>query len=533
MAVDTPHPSYSARELEWQKMRDVIEGETAMRDGAKMGGRYVRKASGMDGPEFASYVDHASFFEATGRTLEGLTGLAFYNPPTVTLPDKLKPLLADATSDGVPLVRFMESCFEEQMSINRVGVMVDHPPRDPNVRTIRDEEAAGQRPFVSRYVAENILNWTEARVNGSVQLVEVRLLEVEEEAMADFATRRRRRIRVLELVPIVTGEGARAQGRWQYQQRLFVEPKWTIDGGTEEQVADKGAGPTAGLSTDDAFVAEGGPIIPTMPGDRPLDYIPFWIINSTDQNAQVRRPTMIGLANLNASHFNTTAALENALFWTGNPQPYICGVETEGAPDMLLGSGKAWLFKDPSTKVDMLTFGTEGLASLEKRLDRLEQQMAVLGARMLAAEKKAPEAADTARIHRQGEISIVAGACSSLGAAFTDILEVVRDWSGESGEARVEMNTEFFDKAITVDDALGAMKVWQAGLMDIEDLVRYLKRAQLVSADRTPDAIKSANDTSPIQPIMAGLTDSSGGLRVPPEPGVPRPTLRVPQRPTA
>ena len=43
------------------------------------------------------------------------------------------------------------------------------------------------------------------------------------------------------------------------------------------------------------------------------------------------------------------------------------------------------------------------LKALENRLATLEAQMSVLGARMLTPEKKAAEAAETARIHRQGE----------------------------------------------------------------------------------------------------------------------------------
>lgn len=529
MSVETAHPAYIDRLPDWELVRTVIAGQRAMRDA---GEKFVRRFMGMEPDEYTSYVSAASFFGATERTLEGLTGLAFYSDPTIELPDGLDAFEKDATQDGVPLRQFIESTFEEVMQTARPGVLVDMPPRDPNVRNRRDEEALQLRPYLTRYTAEQIINWRTARVHGAIALVEVRLKETEQEIFEEFKVRVRERIRVLELVPVRPEGGGPIE--WQYRQRLFVA-KWMLEDGSE--FTPEGAKPTrtrgkSGAIPNPTADGVGGAepftfletITPTLPGEKPLPYIPFWIINPTDQSADVKKPPLLSIAELNATHFNVTAMLDNGLFWASTGQPYATGVDPDDKRDMVLGSSRLWKFKDPATQVGILSLGTEGSAAVEKRLDRIEQQMAVLGARMMAPEKKAAEAAETARIHRSGEISVVAGVCASLSAAFTDICSTVRDWAGETGDVKVELSTDFFDQELTVADCVEGMKLWQNNLLHVDDLVAMTKRARIADATRNAETIVSGNQSSPIQPIMPGLTGSSGGVG---GPALPSPTLRA------
>ena len=531
MAIDTQHPDYRRWLPEWQRMRNVLAGQSSMRLAAE---EYLRRPMGMtDDTEWKRYVEATPFFEASTRTLEGLAGLAFYRDPQFDLPESMKPFLADATGDGVPFQQFVEKVFEEVLAVARVGVMVEMPVADPTIRTLRDQERSGRRPFLRRYNAETVFNWATSEVNGSIQLTEVRLAEIETEKVGEWDTRHRRRIRVLQLDKLVNNVTVQPTVSWQYRQRIFVHKDWIND---EDGVVEGSAvtGAPAQTTTVEAAAAwsELDPIVPKMDGNA-LAYIPFWIINPSDQSADVVRPPLLGLANININHFNTSAALENALFWSGNPQPYIAGLDPDGAETFTVGSSEAWIFKDANTKVDFLSFSADGLASLEKRLDRLEQHMAILGAKMLSPDKAGVEAAETARIHRQGEISVLASICGSVSRSMTDVAAVATKWDGkDSANVLVKIFTAFYDQTISAEDALSYMKLWQAGVIDIHDLLALLKKGQIVEGSKTIEDIAANNQSSPVQPIMAGLT-SGTGTTVPPRAPTAPPAPRAPTPPPA
>ena len=501
MAIDTRHVAYEKMAPDWRRMRDVLAGQRAMRENAA---EYLRMPSGMDPDDKRRYVESTEFFEATLRTQEGLTGLAFYREPTINLPGTMDAFRADVTQDGVPLRQFAERLFEEVLAVARVGVLVDYPQRDASVKTQRDADLAGRRPFLRHYTAENILNWETGMVRGAIALTEVRLAEIETEKVGEWGTRWRHRIRVLQLV------GSDEAG-WRYIQRVFTHRAWEGDALDAESSTPTAPGGVPGTTlTPETEWTEGAARTPQMDVGKPFNYIPFWIINPTDQSPEVRRPPLLGLANSNIGHFKTTGMLENALFWCGNPQLYITGVPADATKVYEVGSSTAWTFSDKDAKVEFASFGADHLSPLEKRLDRLEQHMAVQGARMLSADKKGVEAADTARINRQGEISVLAGICASVSNALQDIIRVATEWQtgGVAGEFLIF--TAFFDQLLTPADAVNLLKLWQAGVMDIEDLVAQLKKAQFVGPDKTVEKIASINQTSPVQALMPGLTNGGG-----------------------
>lgn len=510
MAVDTKHPDYVTNTALWQRMRDCVAGHEAMQLRAS---DYIRKPEGAGPTQFAEYCRSAVFFEATGRTLEGLTGMAFARDPTITVPSGMQDFVDDCTQDGVPLQQFADSCYEQLLTVSRVGIMCDYPPPDPNIRNRRDEELANRRPFLRRYDAESILNWETTKVNGVYVLSQVRLWEIEYRDVAEFEREHRQIIRVLDLTTI--------DGRTAYRQRVFAHKDWIkVDGSVAETVA-PAATPARGRAAKRVpaepeldvqnWSQDGGDIVPKIDG-KPLNFIPFWIVNPSDQTPGVRRPLLAGLANANVNHFNTTAQLENVMFWCGNPQPYATGVEGTNMPTLEVGTSNLWTFPDAQTKVDFLTADADSIGALEKRLDRIEQQMALLGARMLSPDKRAAEAAETARIHRQGEMSVVTGTSNSLSRALTDIIKVAEMFQRVSGETLFKMDTSFFDELLTISDAKGLIYIWQQGFMAPSDVLYSMKKGELIRQDRTLEEIQSENESSPLQPIMPGLTPGSGGI---------------------
>ena len=68
VAVNSTHPDYDATLPGWQRARNVIAGEDAVK---AAGDRYLPRLDSQTDDEYAAYRCRASFFNATSRTADG------------------------------------------------------------------------------------------------------------------------------------------------------------------------------------------------------------------------------------------------------------------------------------------------------------------------------------------------------------------------------------------------------------------------------------------------------------------------------
>lgn len=91
----------------WQLTNDATSGEYAVR---AAGDTYLPRPNPEDkSPEnharYESYLQRAVYYNATGRTLQGLTGVAFRAPPEVVLPPGLDYIRDDIDGAGSSLIQ--------------------------------------------------------------------------------------------------------------------------------------------------------------------------------------------------------------------------------------------------------------------------------------------------------------------------------------------------------------------------------------------------------------------------------------------
>lgn len=439
-AADRVHPAHAARRAAWTRCRDVAAGQEAVH---AAGERYLPRLDGQSEAAYRAYRDRALFYNATARTIDGLSGLVFRKPPEIDAAPGLAPVIADPTGTGDGFRRLAEHVVAELLTTGRIGLLVDHPPGDeapPPTRAAAAE--AGRLPYLATYPAEAVLDWRLARGHGRAvpRLVHVLLDEGEDEAGI-------RRRRSLDLDP----DGV-------YRQRL-----WAGGGGDR---------PT--------LVAE---IEPRAAG-RPLGRIPFLCIGPRGPGLEVARPPLLDLVEVNLSHYRTSADLEHGAHYTGLPTAVVTGQRFDGMEPLAIGAGEAWVLEAPEAKAFFLEFRGEGLGVLERLLDRKEAQMAALGARMLAPEKKAAEAALTAEIHRQGENSALAALAQAAGDGLGRALDLAAPWLGiePAAPARVALNTDYWPRPMAADELTALVEAWQSGAIARGELRRALTRGEILPA---------------------------------------------------
>lgn len=463
MAVDSEHAEYQNYREQWQRLRDCAAGQQRIHE---QGTKYLPRLSDQTDNEYKAYKARASFYGATGRTIEGLSGMVFRKEPQVVTPEGMKEWLKDVTLSGLDFMGFAEQIVDDDITVGRCGIMVDHPVTASGM-TQAVAEALNIRPFLKHYTAENVFNWrTELRGNATV-LTEVRLyetIEIDGEKEFDRST-----IRIIRVLDLKGGDDANV-----YRQRVFVK------------------------NENKEWIQDGEDIIPLMKG-APLDRIPFFFVGVKNGDPSVEKPPLIDLANVNLSHYMTTADLEHGAHFTGLPTAVVLGhvdSDPEQPASFRIGSATAWVFPNPETNVKYLEFEGQGLEALEKRLATKENHMAMLGARMLTPEKKAAEAAETAAIHRTGEISVLSSLAQSAGQSIEQALAFMAEWGGMSGDVSVKLNNDFMAVSMDSQKLTALLAAWQSGAIAFADLLSQLKRGEIVDEDRTEDEIRSEVETS-------------------------------------
>lgn len=449
MAVNATHSEYDKLLAQWSRCRDSASGEEAVHSA---GVRYLPRLKDQTDTDYEAYKLRASFFNATWRTISGLRGMLFRKPPKVEIPASVEPLLDAVSGDGQPFSTFVTEVTQECLITGRTGIIVDFPVANLEGTTQADSLRMNLRPTLAMYRAEAIINWREDVINNRRVLSRVILKETasEQDPNDEFSVCEEDRYRVLDLFNGV------------YRVRIFRPAK----------------------NHEGQFEQVGEDLFPMM-NNQPMVEIPFFFLGTDDTEVCPDEPPLIDLVDLNLSHYRTTADFEHGCHFTGLPTAYVCGYSDGDDVEIYLGSQSILIFPDPNTKVGFLEFTGAGLSMLENNLTRKETQMALLGARMLQAPKRAVESADTVTLNRVGENSLLADIAQSISRGISRALQVFSDWAGGSGEVVFTINRDFFPMPMDPQKLTALVAAWQSGAISKESLFENLQQSEIISDDTT------------------------------------------------
>jgi len=428
--------------------------------------------------DYSGYKTRAQFFNATGRTLDGLAGMINRKPPIVTVPKGMEEYLNNVDGNGHTLTQFIDMVCRDVLTTNWGSILVDMPSAD-NVKSQADKDKAGLYAYMTYYKAEASINFyyeTDGRFN------QIKYVILKEPTIirkpGTYTTEVKDYYRVLEI-----------DEKGKYRQTLYNDRGEII----------KSVNPK------------------TKKGE--FDYIPFCFMSVKNEPD---KPLMLDLVNVNFSHYRKSADYENGLHWTGVPTPYERGWMPEGkyneetgqmeaADPIKLGGTQFLCFPQGVEQVGFLEFGGSGLTQISNAMREDKDSMAVLGARIIAQQKNGVEAAETARIHNSAENSVLASFANNMSAIFTKMLRIYLEWSTDKeigeDEVRVQINTDFDVSKMTAQELTALVSLWQSGGMAQSDLFRNLKEGEILDADRDLDEMKAEIEEeqkakAPVMPIQ-------------------------------
>ncbi|QGJ84411.1 62 kDa structural protein [Salmonella phage vB_SenS-EnJE1] len=472
--VKTKHREWLHYAPKWQKVRHALAGELVS---------YLRNV-GLNEPDKAYGEARQAEYEAGGiiynftrRTLSGMVGSVMRKEPEINIPKELEYLLKNADGSGVGLIQHAQDTLMEIDSVGRGGLLVDAP--ETGAATAAEQNAGLLNPTIAFYTTENIVNWRLTRVGSVNRVTMVVLRETWEynEPGNEFETKYGEQYRVLD----IDSDG-------NYRQRLF---RFDAEGGAQEDVVE---------------------IYPDL-GESLRGVIPFTFIGATNNDATIDDAPLLPLAELNIGHYRNSADNEESSFVVGQPTLFIYPGENltpqafkEANPNGIKFGSRRGHNLGYGGSAQLIQAGENNLAR-QNMLDK-EQQAIQIGAQLITPTQQIT--AQSARIQRGADTSVMATIARNVSQAYTDALRWVAVMLGKPEDTEVEfrLNMDFFLEPMTAQDRAAWMADINAGLLPATAYYAALRKAGVT--DWTDADIKDAIEDAPLP--LGAVTQVAGEI---------------------
>jgi hypothetical protein len=499
--ANSTHLDYDANLATWQRARDVIAGEDAVKSA---GSAYLPRLDSQSDDEYNAYKSRACFFNATSRTADGFLGLLFRRDPTVKLPDRnagiggsLRVFTDDVDLMGTSLFTFCKGITSEVIALGRCGTLVDW-----------GTSSTGQnRAYVIRYAAEDILNWQTESINGQNVLTLLALREVvaNPDTEDSFQQKPVEQIRALRLESLSAGNTRYVVELWQPQTKSNRTANsgslWSGFFGSKPNPA----------KTEWRLVETR---VPLRLG-KPLPLIPFVFHGPRNALPDVDKMPLADIIYVNLDHYRLDADYKHGLHFTALPTAWVSGFDKDS--ELRIGSSTAWVAEQVGAAAGFLEFKGLGLSTFENAMNRDERLMAVLGSRMLEDTKRVGETADAIELRQAGENSILMTLALSLSDSISQVLRWVYWWNSteqfpeDISESLVllQINTDFTAKGLTSLELTAIVSAWQAGAISQATMFDLFRKGEVLPTGRT-DA-EEKNLVAAGQPSASRTGNSQNG----------------------
>lgn len=481
MPVSTEHPEYKRRKPSWEKVRDSVEGEEAVREKIT---KYLPIPPGLAGDptrvnintktpnvfhsRYEFYSSFAEFPEIVSDTINGLQGLVHEKPPVVELPERMEYLLKQATPDGDTLDTLWEMITRELIITGRYILL-------------REIDEDTDLVHFCTYVGESMINWRLfPKIEGGEPFLTIFR---EEQFVTDpddfYKTRQVTFYRELFIDPLDN----------TYKARL-----WLKTGELEDpKLVEIRPGETE--------------IIPAIFGQT-FDKIPVTVLNAIDEGFDFGPIPSLSMAKRALSIFRKTADYFRALYMKGDPQPILFGVGEDEAPDQI-GGGIIWTFQDAEGKAMYLDIDGKGIPLMKGAIDDEYRRFFQETGRMLDTNEKNPaesgEAIRRKQASRQVTLkSLVMIAGDGFEKALKDLGRMLGIEESVIDTISFTPNLDFTEPTMTGDELLKLTTAQTMGAkLSDESMHGIMQRGRLT--DKTfEEELEAIDDQPPNLALIGG-----------------------------
>ncbi len=391
---------------------------------------------------YMKYLSLAYFYGASGRTVDGLTGLIFSKDPVKEIPSQVEYLETNADGKKTSLRRLSQMATTEAFISPRSALLVDFPKVEGQMSKLQMENS-NARPKILHYPYESIINWFYDVVDNELKLTLVVLLE-NVTVRDGYDVKEEVRYRVLELIDGV------------YHQAVYNE-------------------------ADEAII----PPTPVVVNGEKSNEIPFYFICV---NAEMKA-VINDLVDANMNHyrfFADYAAKEHA---SAFPVFYETGV-VGNDNNVMIGPGAKWSSQNEGAQFGVLQTESDG-GSMRTYLADMETRMAALGAEMLKPRTASAESAEAKSLDQVAQNSTTANVANNVSEAMTKAINFCSRWLGGQEDAVYSLNTDYNPTGMSAQDLTALVSAWQVGAISYETFYTNLQEGEIASPDVTSEEEKT------------------------------------------
>lgn len=450
LSIQHQAPEVAAMAQHWPVTDALLGGTHAMR---AAGEAYLPMETREDPQDYKRRLATATLFPAFRRTLGVMSGKPFSKALTYgeTVPGVVRQYCDDVDMQGRNLHTFASEVLWEALAYGMCGVLVEYPQAS-QLATLDDERRAGVRPYFVAIKHSDILGWRQERINGAMQLTQLRIAEAAEVPDGPYGVTVVQRVRVL------------TPGAWEL---------WQEGAKGEYGLIDEGANSLGSIP----FVPFFGHRTGYMEGVSPL----------------------LDLAHLNVKHWQQQSDQDDSARFARKRLLVFTGMTNDG--EILAAANYA--VQLPQGASAMVVQGSaESVTVGRSELEALEAQMIQTGAELLVSkpgQRSATEANNDAEANKSDLQRIVEGFEDSLDAA----LAYMAEWIGLPTGGAVSLYKDF--GAATLGEASGqlVLAMQQGGLLTKETAIREQQRRGLISAGLDPAAeLEAVGEEGPALGMM-------------------------------
>lgn len=452
MSVDFVRPEVVEKAPVWRKVKDAAAGGDAVRSNS-----YILTVNPHDGSRENTLrneqrLQRATYFNATGRTLRALVGIAFGKWPEVKLPTALDVLTSDADGAGVGLINQAQLVVNELLQTGRAGLLVDYPTAG-RATSMADAANNSLRPVIGVYTADSIINWRTTR-RGARNLLDLVVLKESFEEWDGFEQTIGTQYRVLRL-----------------NDGVYIQEVWRKAGG--EFAICQTATPRNGTGV--AWTE-----------------IPFTFIGATNNDAAPDSPPLLDLAEMNLAHYNNSADHEESLFFAGQAMYWISGADPEWVSAVkeqgLYVGSRAILPVPQGGQAGILQ--AQAVTGLSEEMKHKVELMAQLGARLMTPSEARRTATEAAGDEKTSN-SVLSIVCDNVSDAYRRALAWCAQFARASGETDFSISTEFTGLQFDPQQLAQALAAVQAGRIPESDFWTYCRAIGLIAAEKSDDDVRA------------------------------------------
>lgn len=470
-AFDT-HPLYQERLDEWVLMEDCYAGERRVkgRGTVYLPATPAMCADGMKSVDDVGYRDYrayklrAIFYDVVREAVQSMVGVMHRKEATITVPDRMKPMVERITPDGESACSLLRKINEQQLINARVGLLVEVPTGQTVDKAM---------PFVATYAARSLINWdTGVAEQGERRIEMVALDESAWERQGLFKWKFEEKTRVLISGPAQLDATVDPAGRGYWAAVLR-------DGRVEPSLAD--------------FKQ------PSL-GGRTMDEVPFVFVNANDLVPDPEAPPLLGLAHLAIAAYRADADLAQNLFMQGQDTLVLIG-STDDDQEKRVGAG-AVLDLPKGGDAKYVGVGHEGLDAQDRRIEKLLQRASERGSKLLDFEagRGTASSGEALKVRVAARTTTLTSIAITGAEGLEAALRLAAKWMGlDPDEVSVEPNLEFADQAITGQDLVNYVTAKNQGLpMSWESIHALLVQNDLTSLTFEEEQQKIDDEPPPL-----------------------------------